>query len=87
MTKNDPKAMKAKAGMMLKSGAISDAQHKKLCAKADVELTKSKPVKAAPSVAPAVVDAVSDEEAAPAAPVAAKPAGRPAKPVAVAPDA
>lgn len=46
--KHEPKTMKAKADLMLKRGSISEAQHKKLHAKADGELAKGKPVKAAP---------------------------------------
>lgn len=47
--KHEPKTMKAKADLMLKRGSISDAQHKKLHAKADVEIGKAKQAKAMPS--------------------------------------
>jgi hypothetical protein len=40
--KHEPKTMKAKADLMLKKGSISEAQHKKLHAKADGELAKPK---------------------------------------------
>ena len=40
--KHEPKTMKAKADLMLKKGSISEAEHKKLHAKADVEIGKSK---------------------------------------------
>jgi len=40
--KHEPKTMKAKADLMLKRGSISEAQHKKLHAKADAELKKPK---------------------------------------------
>lgn len=46
--KHEPKTMKAKADLMLKRGSISDAQHKKLHAKADVEISKAKQAKPAP---------------------------------------
>lgn len=46
--KHEPKTMKAKADLMLKRGSISEAQHKKLHAKADVEIAKAKPSKAPP---------------------------------------
>lgn len=35
--------MKAKADLMLKRGSVSEKEHKKLHAKADVEIAKSKP--------------------------------------------
>lgn len=38
--KHEPKTMKAKADLMLKKGSISEKQHKKLHAKADVEIGK-----------------------------------------------
>lgn len=38
--KHEPKTMKAKADLMLKRGSISEKQHKKLHAKADVEIAK-----------------------------------------------
>lgn len=44
--KHEPKTMKAKADLMLKRGSISEAQHKKLHAKADVEIAKAKKPKA-----------------------------------------
>lgn len=47
--KNDPKAMKAKADRMLKLGALSDKEHKKLHAKADAELARMKGAKADPA--------------------------------------
>ena len=37
--------MKAKADLMLKKGSISETQHKKLHAKADVEIGKAKQAK------------------------------------------
>jgi hypothetical protein len=43
--KHEPKTMKAKADLMLKRGSISESQHKKLHAKADVEIGKGKPSK------------------------------------------
>jgi hypothetical protein len=39
--------MKKKADLMLKRGSISEAQHKKLHAKADVEIAKAKALKKA----------------------------------------
>lgn len=44
--KHEPKTMKKKADLMLKRGTISEAQHKKLHAKADVEIAKAKPLSA-----------------------------------------
>jgi hypothetical protein len=44
--KHDPKLMKAKADKMLKSGALSEKEHKKLTAKADGELARSRFAKA-----------------------------------------
>jgi hypothetical protein len=43
--KHEPKTMKAKADLMLKKGSISEKQHKKLHAKADVEIGKAKAAK------------------------------------------
>ena len=40
--KHEPKTMKAKADLMAKRGSISEKQHKKLHAKADVEIAKAK---------------------------------------------
>ena len=50
--KHEPKTMKAKADLMLKKGSISDKEHKKLHAKADVEIAKAKAGKNA-KIAPA----------------------------------
>lgn len=41
--KHEPKTMKKKADLMLKRGSISEKQHGKLHAKADVEIGKAKP--------------------------------------------
>jgi hypothetical protein len=62
--------MKAKADLMLKRGSISEAQHKKLHAKADGEIAKSKPVKAAP------VEDGADDAAEPVADATQTPAKR-----------
>lgn len=43
--KHEPKTMKAKADLMLKRGSVSEKEHKKLHAKADVEIAKAKTVK------------------------------------------
>lgn len=56
--KHEPKTMKAKADLMAKRGSISEKQHAKLHAKADVEISKAgKGAKIAPP--PKDVDAIS----------------------------
>jgi hypothetical protein len=50
--KHEPKTMKAKADLMLKRGSVSEKEHKKLHAKADVEIAKAKAGKGA-KIAPA----------------------------------
>jgi hypothetical protein len=45
--KHEPATMKKKADLMLKRGTISEAQHKKLHAKADGEIAKQKAAKKA----------------------------------------
>jgi hypothetical protein len=64
--KNEPATMKKKADLMLKKGSISDKEHKKLHAKADVEIDKAKQFKAKPvdALSPKgkVTDAASDKE-------------------------
>lgn len=41
--KHEPATMKKKADLMLKRGSLSEKEHKKLHAKADVEIAKAKP--------------------------------------------
>jgi hypothetical protein len=65
--KHEPATMKKKADLMLKKGSISDKEHKKLHAKADVEIDKAKQFKTKPSVDALsakgkVTDAASDKE-------------------------
>lgn len=68
--KHEPATMKKKADLMLKRGTISEKQHKKLHAKADGELSKSKdgaippPKKVVDAISPAGKggDAASDIE-------------------------
>lgn len=67
--KHEPKTMKAKADLMLKRGSLSEKEHKKLHAKADVEIAKAKPKVAAPAP-------TADDAAEPAADATETPAKR-----------
>lgn len=65
--KHEPATMKKKADLMLKRGTISETQHKKLHAKADVEIAKAKATKkakATPSAGDQLSTTADDTDAA-----------------------
>ncbi len=79
--KHEPATMKKKADLMLKKGSISEKEHKKLHAKADVEMAKvSKPDALSAKSDGDADDAATDKEVGKDTPAADDPSLKTRKP-------